>query len=156
MISARIATATLLTLTAALLTTPATAQTSGSDRLFLGFAEEAAVVDSQWWEGQGQLLENDNFDALIAVGVAAFQVADGWEVGGKVGFGNTDASDGLDGTGATDLDAWGKYYFGAQNNSEFAALKMVVVAPTPIPTVRLATSTNMGCRRSNRSAKRTS
>ena len=110
-----------LTLLALLVTYPASAQTSGTDRSFLGFDEEAAVVDSQWWEGQGEFADFDGFDALIARVVAAFQIRESVEIGGRIGFGRTDASGGSnDGNGATDLDLWGKYHFGVQGDAEWA------------------------------------
>jgi len=110
-----------LTLLVLLVAFPVSAQTSGTDRLFMGFDEEAAVVDSQWWEGQGEIAEGSDFDAVIARPVAAFQLREAVEIGGRVGFGRTDSSPGTpDGTGATDLDLWGKYHFGVQGDAEWA------------------------------------
>jgi len=101
-----------------------------SDRLFLGFAEEASLVDRQWWEGQLEFQDGDLADATILRGVAAFQPWDDFEVGGKVGFGDTDAN-GLtpDGSGATDLDLWGKFHFGNRDGNEYAA-GVTLIVPT--------------------------
>lgn len=99
-----------------------TRPTSAADRLFLSFAEDATVADYQWWEGQVEFVDFDPTEALILRAVVAVQPLEGFELGGRVGFGNTDSPEGLpDGSGATDLDIWGKYYFtaGAQN-TEFA------------------------------------
>ncbi|MDH3626113.1 MAG: hypothetical protein OEV00_12415 [Acidobacteriota bacterium] len=104
--------------------------TSGNDRMFLSFIEDAAVVDSQWWEGQLELVDGDGFDATIVRLVAAFQPYEDIEVGGRVGFGDTDIA-GIgtpDGSGATDLDLWFKYHLGSnRGNGEFAVGGTLVV-----------------------------
>jgi hypothetical protein len=95
--------------------------TSSSDRLFLAFAEDATIVDRQWWEGQVGTADWDDFDVNFVRGVVAFQPWVDLEVGGRIGFGDTDASgSGLDGSGATDLDVWSKYHLGGGDNTEFA------------------------------------
>jgi hypothetical protein len=114
---------------------PATAQTDSSqedpptkpqqigatDRLFLSFAEEATLVDRQWWEGQAEIQDGSGFDAKILRGVAAFQPWAQVEFGGRVGFGDTSLPGTLvDGSGATDLDVWAKYHFGTGGKTEFA------------------------------------
>ena len=103
--------------------------TSGQDRLFLTFAEEAAVVPHQWWEGQLEFIDGDPIDATVLRGVVALQPWQNVELGGRVGFGSTDAPNDLpDGSGATDLEAWGKYHFGAVNaQTEFAAGALVSI-----------------------------
>jgi hypothetical protein len=104
--------------------------TSGSDRLFLAFAEDATVVDSQWWEAQVGTADWDSFDANVIEGVAAFQPWIDFEVGGRVGFGDTDADgSSRDGSGATDLDIWGKYHLGGSDVTEFA-VGGVITVPT--------------------------
>jgi hypothetical protein len=94
---------------------PALAQQSSSsqgtyrpDRLFLSFIEDATLVENQWWEGQVEFSDGDQIDANIVRGVAAFQPWENWELGGRVGFGSTDAPSEPDGSGATDLDFWAK------------------------------------------------
>lgn len=95
--------------------------TSSSDRLFLAFAEDATVVDRQWWEAQVGTADWDDFDVNVIRGVVAFQPWIDFEVGGRIGFGDTDASgSGVDGSGATDLDVWTKYHLGGGDNTEFA------------------------------------
>jgi len=86
-----------------------------TDRLFLAFFQEASLVPSQWWEGQ---LEYSNgghdfpVDAFVARGVVAFRPVKTLEVGGRVGFGTTSANGNEpDGSGATDLDIYGKWLF---------------------------------------------
>ncbi len=108
---------------------PATPATSGADRSFLMFAQEAAVANTQWWEGQLLYTDDSTFDTLEARLVAAFQFWKNVELGGRVGFGNTDASGTLpDGTGATDLDVWGKYLFaGVAQDTDFVAGALVTV-----------------------------
>jgi hypothetical protein len=114
-----------------LLAVPAVAQapTSGSDRLFLSFFEDATVIDSQWWEGQFEYADYDGFDTTLVRGVAAFNPRENLEVGGRVGFGRGD-SDAVDGSGATDLDVYGKYYFGAGNGKTEYAAGGVITVPT--------------------------
>jgi len=111
-------------------TTPAPQPTSGSDRMFLNFFEEATIVDGQWWEGQLELVNDSDIDSFILRGVAAFQLRPKLEVGGTVGFGTTDSNVVPDGTGATDLDLYGKWYFGSpgkKKKNEFAAGAILTV-----------------------------
>ncbi len=97
------------------------ASLSSGDRLFLSFAEEASVPESQWWEGQFEVANGDATDAIIARGVLAFQVFEDVEFGGRVGFGSTDAGRGLpDGSGATDLDLWAKLRLVGGADTQFA------------------------------------
>lgn len=110
------------------------ASTGLADRLFLSFAQDAAIVPSQWWEGQ---LEYDGsadqlpVDVLTARGVVAFQPFQNIEVGGRFGFAKSSAAPPLpDGSGATDLDAYAKYYFGnAVDRTDFTA-GLLVTVPT--------------------------
>ena len=135
---------TLFLATIALAAAPALAQTSTTtvptptsaptnvppsgmtDRLFLAFAQDAVIVPSQWWEGQVEYQDgakNIPVDVLLARAVVAFQPWKNIEVGGRVGFGTTDTDPSLpDGSGATDLEAYGKYYFGrAADKADFTA-----------------------------------
>jgi hypothetical protein len=97
----------------------------GFHRLFLSFIEEATVVENQWWEGRFDYASGDRVDVTELRGVFAFQPWEKIGVGASIGFGNTDisgAASDLDGSGATDLDLWGKYYFGTGSGiTEFAA-----------------------------------
>jgi hypothetical protein len=106
-----------------------TRATSGQDRLFLVFAEEAATVPHQWWEAQAEFRDGDPVDANVLRGVVALMPFQNLEVGGRMGFGSTDAPDPLpEGSGATDLDLWAKYHFGAVNaQTEFAAGALLTV-----------------------------
>lgn len=105
---------------------------SGSfDRLFLAFAEDSAIVSRQWWEGQLEYDNGDDVDALILRGVVAFQPWSDVEIGGRVGFGRTDTSaPSPDGTGATDLDVWGKYYLGGSAGQTSGAVGALATVPT--------------------------
>lgn len=95
---------------------PPAPSTSGEDRLFLGFAEEAAVVPGQWWEpllaySRGPVVTTDvavavpgpvrsvtrqiDLDRTRTVALslqAAFQPWKNLELGGRVGFGRTSNS----------------------------------------------------------------
>jgi len=108
---------------------PAARATSSTDRLFQAFIQEAAVVQNQWWEGQFEYSDGGAVDVFLLRGVVAFQPWKRWEMGARVGFGNTDTPAGIaDGTGATDLDAWAKYYLGKSGEAtEFAAGGWVTV-----------------------------
>lgn len=98
------------------------------ERLFLSFAEEAQLVDRQWWEGQLEFQDGSGFDATILRGVAAFQPWDDVEFGGSVGFGDTSVSgSSAGGSGATDLDLWAKYHFGDRSDVEYAAGGRLIV-----------------------------
>jgi hypothetical protein len=110
-----------------------TPATSGSDRLFLAFIEDAAVVPNQWWEGQLEYIDGSvdglAVDAFLLRGVVAFQPWDRWELGARLALGSTDTPSGLpDGRGATDLDLWGKYYLGrTSERTEFSAGGVLVI-----------------------------
>lgn len=96
-------------------TTTTSGRTGTTDRLFLAFVQDAAIVPSQWWEGQIEYVNGGNeipADAFIVRGVVAFQPVKYLEVGGKFGLGNTNTDPPLpEGTGATDLDIFAKYLF---------------------------------------------
>jgi len=96
-------------------------QTPGVDsehRLFLRFAEDAAIVPSYWLEGQARLDlslpaiadERGAGEAdLLSVGpVFAFNVAEDFEFGSRIGLAFRDPDTGGSDTGLTDLDIWGK------------------------------------------------
>ena len=87
------------------------------------FIEDATIVDNQWWEGWLEYSEGEHVDMFILHGVAAFQPWEDFELGATVGFGSSSAAGAIpDGSGATDLDIWGKYHFGEEGgNTEFAA-----------------------------------
>jgi len=97
----------------------------GFHRLFLSFVEDATLVENQWWEGRFDYAKGDRVDLTVLRGIFAFQPWQNIGVGARVGFGNSDISgpgSSLDGSGATDLDLWGKYYFGTGSGvTEFAA-----------------------------------
>ena len=104
------------------------AQTGGAqssstvDRLFLSFIEDTVLAERQWWEAQIEFVDGDVVDQTVVRGVAAFQPWSRVGVGGRIGFGSTDAPAGIeDGSGATDLDLWAKYRFGdGSASTEFA------------------------------------
>jgi len=106
-----------------------------TDRLFLSFMQDAALVKSQWWEAQISYADSSAgtpVDSLILRGVVAFRPVKTLEVGGNFGMGTTDASRSgePDGTGATDLQAYAKWVFpdGAPN-TDFTA-GMIFTIPT--------------------------
>jgi hypothetical protein len=103
-----------------------------ADRLFLSFAQQSAVVPSQWWEGQVEWADGSKdipVDVLLARGVVAFRPIKTLEVGGRVGFGSTHASGNApDGTGATDLDIYGKWVFlNVAEDTNFSAGVLITV-----------------------------
>ena len=106
-----------------------------TDRLFLSFMQDAALVKSQWWEAQISYADSSAgtpVDSLILRGVVAFRPVKTLEVGGNFGMGTTDAavSGQPSGTGATDLQAYAKWVFpdGAPN-TDFTA-GMIFTIPT--------------------------
>jgi hypothetical protein len=114
--------------------TPVAAQDSASrvtDRLFLGFAEEASVAQRQWWEGRLELSDGDSIDSNVLRGIAAFQPWEDVEMGLNVGFGDTETTGTLpDGSGATDLDFWTKWFLGGDANDTQFAVGGVATIPT--------------------------
>ena len=97
--------------------------TYGGDRLFLQFVRDAAIIPHQWWEGRVVFTNADRVDATVADFVLALQPIKKVEVGGRIGFGTTNTSRGLpDGSGATDLQVWGKWagVMGESQKTEFA------------------------------------
>lgn len=97
-----------------------------SDRLFLSFAQDAAIAPSQWWEGQIEYQNGSSgmpVDAMLVRGVFAFQPVHNLEVGGSFGLGNSNTPPGYnEGTGATDLNVYGKWMFlNAADNLDFSA-----------------------------------
>ena len=113
--------------------TSAAAPAEFADRLFLGFAQEASLVPSQWWEGQLEYADGSDdipVDVFLVRGVVAFRPIKQLEVGGRVGFGTTSAGQGRsDGTGATDLDLYGKWVF--QNVADHLDLSAGAVLTIP-------------------------
>ena len=109
---------------------PATVPTT--DRLFLGFAEETAVIHTQWWEGQLELTDGDPIDTIVARLVMALEPRPHLEFGARVGFGTSDIPPlpSLEGSGATDLDLWGKYDFGLVGKSTQLGAGGLVTIPT--------------------------
>lgn len=115
---------------AAALPVAAQAPAAGPDRLFLSFFEDATVIDRQWWEGQVEYADWDNFDTTLVRGVVAINPRDNLEVGGRVGFGRSDSDLLPDGSGATDLDLYGKWYFGTQEGKAEYSAGVVATIPT--------------------------
>ena len=116
-----------------------------SDRLFLAFAQDAALVKSQWWEGQLEYSDASKgvpVSAWIMRGVVAFRPVKTFEVGGSFGFGNTSASynsasNNNDGTGATDLEAYGKWVFPNVSANTDLSAGLIITIPTGDDTVGL-------------------
>jgi hypothetical protein len=105
--------------------------TSSSMRLFHAFIEDATVVDNQWWEARADYSAGDHLDMFILRGTAAFRPWENVELGATVGFGSSSADIDLpDGSGATDLDVWGKYHFGGGGDSTEFAVGSVLTVPT--------------------------
>lgn len=133
------------TTTAAQPTTTSTtvmATRPNADRLFLGFAEDATIIKRQWWEAQFEYADGSSgnpWDKTLIRGIVAISPMTNWEFGGRVGFGSTDATGNIpDGSGATDLDVYGKYLFGGGGETEFAVGGMVTI-PTGDDSVGLGT-----------------
>ncbi len=102
-----------------------------TSRLFLSFAQDASLVKSQWWEGQIEYADGQNTDPDVFIfrGVVAFHPVKQLEVGGSVGFGEANAPAGVsDGSGATDLNAYGKWVWpNVGTNLDLSAGAMITV-----------------------------
>ena len=104
------------------------------------------MVKSQWWEAQVEYANGNKdvpVDIFLVRGVVAFRPIKNLEIGGNFGFGNTSASSSSpspnnnDGTGATDLEAYGKWVFpNASPNTDFSA-GLLITIPTGDDTVGL-------------------
>jgi len=114
-----------------IVTTTSRTNTSSQDRLYINFIEDAMVVDEQWWEGWLQYDDADVVKRTILFGRAAFQPWEDVEIGASIGFGNTDTSGGLnEGTGATDLNLWGKYFWNLNNDRTELTAGGIVTIPS--------------------------
>jgi hypothetical protein len=115
-------------------TTSASQPTStfAKDRLFLRWFEyDGEIVNGQWWEGDLVYTNHENFDAFTVEILGAVQPFRKLELGGRVGFGTTNTDRGLpDGSGATDLDFWGKYRLGASSPDTDVSVAAKVTIPT--------------------------
>lgn len=105
------------------------------DRLFDSFAEDAVIVPNQWWEGSLSFANYDNrnvdIDVTALMLTAALKPLDRLEVGGRVGFASASASGSdPDGSGATDLDLWGKWHLGAAGGRADFVLGGLATVPT--------------------------
>ncbi len=123
----------LLTAVAASPLAAQSSRTPTTDRLFLGFAKDATLADQQWWEGQLVVTDQNDLDTVVAKLVMAIRPIDRFEFGGTVGFGDSDLptpSNDLEGTGATDLELWGKYALGSLEDGSDLAVGLTVTVPT--------------------------
>jgi len=115
---------------------PATSAASAefTDRLFLAFAQDAALVKSQWWEGQLQYSDASKgtpVDSFVLRGVVAFRPIKTLEVGGSFGVGDTSSSTNPnDGFGALDLQAYGKWVFPNVSENTDLAAGLLLTIPT--------------------------
>ena len=83
----------------------------GADRLFLSFIEDPAIVDWLRAEGQLEYATAESEDRFVAryVTAAQFSGLPNVEFGARIGIASLDRTGGgPDGSGATDLDLWGK------------------------------------------------
>jgi len=111
------------------------------DRLFLqSFEFDGAIVQGQWWEGDAVYTDAHDFNTFTVDFLVALQMMDQLEVGGRVGFGSSDTSGGLEnGTGATDLDVWGKWRLGTSSPDTDISVGAEVTVPTGDDSVGLGT-----------------
>jgi hypothetical protein len=107
-------------------------RTPATDRLFIGFAQDAVLADQQWWEGQLEFASHEDLDTVVARLNFAVRPYERIEFGGNVGFGDSDlpGTDNGEGTGATDLDLWGKYALGSMEDGSKLATGILLTIPT--------------------------
>ena len=114
--------------------TPSAASPEIADRLFLAFAQDAALVRSQWWEGQLQYWDASKgtpVDAFLFRGVVAFRPVKSFEVGGSFGVGDSSSSKlADDGFGALDLTTYGKWVFPNVSADTNLAAGLLLTIPT--------------------------
>jgi hypothetical protein len=91
---------------------PAAAQTGKSitneNRLLQRFAEDGAVTENVWFEGQFRFQSFDRVDAFYLEPILAVNVAEDLELGGRLRLLTADPDPGGSETGLTDLDLYGK------------------------------------------------
>jgi len=110
---------------------PASSTALGTDRFFLGFVEDTALVNKQWWEGQVDFSDYDNLDQTRLRLVTAFRPVSRLELGGSLAYGWSSNSDTLPtGSGLSDLNLWGKWNFGTVGGATEFAAGGLITAPT--------------------------
>jgi hypothetical protein len=129
-----------LTTSTAAMAQPASSSSriDSENRLLLRFVEDAAIVPSFWFEGQARLdVNTPAFDSkrgagesdLLVVGpVFAFNVAEDYEFGGRLGVAFRDPDPGGSDTGLNDMDIWGK--LSVVSDPVEVALGILVQLPT--------------------------
>lgn len=120
----------------------------GSDRLFLSFVEDTAMVDRYRWEATLELSDSSAGDLRVSRALAAFQLGDlpRVEFGARMGLAGLDGARGVpDAAGPTDLDLWAKLFVGPRwsPHAEFSVGTLVT-----LPTGDEATGTSFDALRS--------
>lgn len=110
---------------------PASSVALGADRLFLGFIEDTALVNKQWWEGQVDYADGDNLDQTHLRLVTAFRPVSRLEIGGTLAYGWSSNSGPLpSGSGLSDMNVWGKWNFGTVGGATEFGAGGIVTVPT--------------------------
>jgi len=108
--------------------------TGGVDRLFLSFVEDPALTDGQYLEVQADAARDNDAADLEAVRIiAAFSFAGlpRVEVGARTGYGETSSGGSGDGSGAQDLELWGKFHLRRSANARWnVAVGALITVPT--------------------------
>jgi hypothetical protein len=105
---------------------------AGSDRLFLSFVEDTAMVGQARYEGQLDLSSFEAVDQILSRAVVAVQFKDipRVEFGARFGIGGARFSgDVPDQGGYSDLDIWGKLFIGPRwrPDTEFTAGALLTI-----------------------------
>jgi len=104
---------------------------SDSIRPFLSFAQDASLANRQWWEPQIEYADRGDVSWTALRAVIALRPWNRVELGFRFGFANSDTPGGADdGSGATDLDFWGKYKLGADGGRTEFAVGGLLTIPT--------------------------
>jgi len=106
----------------------------GVDRLFLSFVEDPAMTDGQYLEVQASAARDSTAADLDAVAITAAFTFAGLpriEVGARTGYGETSSGGLGDGSGAQDLELWGKFHLRRSANARWdVAVGALVTVPT--------------------------
>lgn len=104
----------------------------GSDRLFLSFVEDSAIVAGQRYEARLDFGGADAGDTWLTSFVAAVQLASipRVEFGGRIGYATIDLPSGSE-SGVTDTDLWAKFLLGRTGSGR---TELAVGAVATLPT----------------------
>ena len=95
---------------------PATRSVDNETRLFQRFAEDGAVTENLWLDGQFRFVNGEHADGFSIGPVVAVNIAEDFELGGRISLLSIDPDPGDTETGFSDLDLYGKVRLSTKPN----------------------------------------